>query len=62
MAGGAFHFHRNMFATHTLRNKHSNLASCKAKLSLCTTSWKCAGHVARMGKRKGLYRVLVGKP
>jgi len=22
----------------------------------------CAGHVARMGERKGVYRVLVGKP
>jgi hypothetical protein len=23
---------------------------------------RCAGHVARVGKRRGLYRVLVGKP
>jgi hypothetical protein len=23
---------------------------------------RCAGHVARMGERRGVYRVLVGKP
>ena len=34
MADGTFHFHRNMFATHTAKQK-LYLASCKAKLSPC---------------------------
>ena len=29
---------------------------------LIKSSIRWAGHVARMGKRRGVYRVLVGKP
>jgi len=52
--------------------KKMNLAHLKEQhLALCTIIFKCntthkrmswAGHVARMGEERGVYRVLVGKP
>ena len=42
------------------QNTQSPLPSCKSITWLITVIW--AGHVARMGEERGVYRVLVGKP
>jgi hypothetical protein len=34
----------------------------KYNIKMCIQSWKLVGHVARIGERRGVYRVLVGKP
>jgi hypothetical protein len=47
-----------------LYNEELNDLYCSHKIVL-VIKWKrmrWAGHVARMGKRRGVYRVLVGKP
>ena len=31
-------------------------------LTLILLTWRMAGHVARMGERRGVYRISVGKP
>jgi hypothetical protein len=32
------------------------------KWKVCESKMRWAGHVTRMGERRGVYRVLVGKP
>jgi hypothetical protein len=47
-----------------LHNEELNDLYCSPNIVRVTKSrrMRWAGHVARMGKRRGLYRVLVGKP
>jgi hypothetical protein len=47
-----------------LRNEKLNDLYCSPNIIRVIQSRRmgCAGHVARMGERRGAYRVLVGKP
>ena len=47
-----------------LRDEELNDLNCSPNIVLVITSRRIrwAGHVARMGERIGVYRVLVGKP
>jgi hypothetical protein len=47
-----------------LQNEERNDLQCPHNIVRVITSrrMKWAGHVARMGERRGVYRVLVGKP
>ena len=50
---------------HHLKNstEYFSFAMAKTKYySIIKSRMRWAGHVARMGKRKGVYRVLVGRP
>ena len=48
----------------TLHNEELNDLYCSSNIVrvIKSSRMKWAGHVARMGKRRGVYRVLVGKP
>jgi len=43
-------------------NKYLYLINNKCSCVVCFIAGRWAGHVARMGERRGVYRVLVGKP
>ena len=45
-----------------LHNEELNLYSSPNTVRAMKSRLRWAGHVARMGERKGVYRVLVGKP
>ena len=47
-----------------LHNEELNILYCSPNIVQLIKSrrMRCAGHVARMGERRGVYRVLVGKP
>ena len=44
-----------------LHNEEPNDLYCSPNI-VRVTKWRRMGHVACMGERKGVYRVLVGKP
>jgi hypothetical protein len=52
-------FHENPFCG-------SRVVKCRqiymTKLVVTSRRIRCAGHVARMGEKRGVYRFLVGKP